>query len=274
MHNYNYNYNIKTVIKFIILIIGCILLISYYYNYYVKESFVDSNPNGININIHDSSLNRIAINNLTSLNNILNNYSNLDVPITINNNGNICSQWGEYNNSQYSANDNKCVITDPTNNIRQCLDPIGNLSSCNNYYSDGTINKLNNIDTNSILVIAQNSIQTASNGIIDDINEKSSVLDVLINDIISKRNLENQQLYFINYNNSNLDDKQKLIDKTTDEFEKTENDININKINFDNFLSKNELNNNKQNTYYKIIIGLIVIIAITGVINLLATKYY
>jgi hypothetical protein len=278
MHNYNYNYNIKTVIKFIILIIGCIFLISYYYNNYVKEPFVDENSNDnnkkININISDSSMNRIAINNLRILNTILNTYSNLDAPITINNDGDICSQWGEYSNSKYSSFDNKCLVTDPTNNTRKCLNTSGDLSSCSNYYSDNTIDKLNIIDTKQIFDIAQNSIQTASIGIIEDISAKTDVLDVLINDIISKKNIEKQQLYFINYNKINLNDKQKAIDKTTDEFEKTENDININKINFDNFLSKNELNNIKQNTYYKIILGLIIVIVIIGVLNLLASKYY
>lgn len=274
MHNYNYNN--KTIIKFIIFIILGIILISYFYNNYIKESFVDANSRPVNnsINISDSTIKNIATNNLKFLSDVLNTYANLDAPITINNDGNMCFQWGEYNNSKYSSNDNKCLVIDPTNNKRQCLDPGGNLSSCSNYYSDDTINKLNNIDIISILSTAKNSVQTAANGIVEDINAKTAVLDVLINDIISKRNLENQQLYFIKYNNSNLDDKQKLIDKTTDEFEKTENDININKINFDNFLSQNELNNAKQNTYYKIIIGLIIVIAIIGVLNLLASKYY
>ena len=74
---------------------------------------------------------------------------------------------------------------------------------------------------------------------------------------------------FIKYNTANLDDKQKLIDKTTKEFEKNENEVNINKINFSRILASNSSNDSKSSLYYKIIVGLLITIIVLGVLYIL-----
>ena len=86
--------------------------------------------------------------------------------------------------------------------------------------------------------------------------------------------MENQQLYFIEYNDSNLNDKKKLIDNSKDEFEKVENDLNINKMNFSIFLDQNNNNDSITNVYYKIIYGLIIFIIVIGVLNLLFSELF
>ena len=99
--------------------------------------------------------------------------------------------------------------------------------------------------------------------------EKTKKLYNIFNDLIAKRNLENQQLSFILYNTNNIDDKQKLIDKLKDDFETSENDVNINQIEFSNFLDNNRNSDSIINIYYKLIIGIIVSIVIMGILNIL-----
>ena len=94
----------------------------------------------------------------------------------------------------------------------------------------------------------------------------------ILTDYISKRNLENQQLYFIKYNEYNLDDKQKMIDKTNKEFEKTENDVNINKIQFQQVADQNTLNDTKKAKYYNYSFYLIIFIIIVGFLNFMFSK--
>ena len=86
--------------------------------------------------------------------------------------------------------------------------------------------------------------------------------------------MENQQLYFIEYNDSNLNDKKKLIDNSKDEFEKVENDLNINKMNFSIFLDQNNNNDSITNLYYKIIYGLIIFIIVIGILNFLFSELF
>ena len=101
----------------------------------------------------------------------------------------------------------------------------------------------------------------------NNLNKIELEMTNILNDYIEKRNLENQQLYFINYNNSNLDDKKKIFDKANKEFEKTENNVGINKIQFQQFIKTNNINDNKVNNYYTYIIWLIVSIIIMGLLN-------
>ena len=104
------------------------------------------------------------------------------------------------------------------------------------------------------------------------LDTQSNKIDSVLNTLLDKLKLEEQQLYFIKYNNGNLDDKTKLVNKTTEEYEKNENDINVNQVNFTNFLSKNNNNINKINFYYKIIIGVIITIIIVGIFNIFITE--
>lgn len=258
----------------------CIILIGYYYtnnktntNINSKESFtVDEdtlrltiNDQLANININDSDIQSKLYTYLLSLTNILNTYKTIDAPITINNNGNMCNNWDMYNNGEYKEYTNTC-ITIPGEADKKCL--VNNyLTSCSNYYDDGVIEKLNNINTTDILNSAKYNIFLELSKLNNNLNKIELEMTNILNDYIEKRNLENQQLYFINYNNSNLDDKKKIFDKANKEFEKTENNVGINKIQFQQFIKTNNINDNKVNNYYTYIIWLIVSIIIMGLLN-------
>ena len=220
------------------------------------------------IKLNEASIENIINSNISKLSDILNKYTNLDAPIIINNKKTICDEWGNYNNGKYKLNTNQCLIEQGQ---RSCISN-SKLVSCSNYYNDGKINSFNNIDPNNILKLASDRISLDYNNIKIDIIEKTTNIYSILNNLIDKRNLENQQLYFIEYNNSNINDKMKLIDKSKNEFEKEENNVKLNQMNFSIFLDQNNNNNNKKNLYYKILLGIIVIIIIVGLLNLLFSE--
>jgi len=220
------------------------------------------------ITTDDTTIRDIVIQSLKDLQTGLLRFSNLDAPMTINDDGNTCSVWGQYSNGKYSVNDNNCIIADNTN-IRKCLGANGGLSTCDNLYSDGYINKMNNININPF--VKQSKKEILDNVKIAKVewDNKSNKIDCLINDLVSKRNLENQQLYFINYNTNNLQDKEKNINKIDKEVSIKQTDVNINQLSFSNFIANNTSKDNLNNIYYKIIIGLVIIIVIIGILNYL-----
>jgi hypothetical protein len=289
-------------IKIFILFILCISLITCLYNKYYKydkydkyelftnDKFQDtSNINNTNSTdstiaiFSDSEISNLtvknAINNkISSLKSIFNKYHILDPGITINNNGLTCESWENYNmdnknntNTNNTQLNNCKIVEGSESNDPQCL--VDNvLTSCSSFYSDGYINNLSSIDINEISNNMRVNIIRNSRQLITDINKFSSDIDTLLNSLNENLDLEQQQLQFIKYNKSNIDDKKNLLNKTTKDFEKNENKININKINFTNFLEKNNNNDSKLNLYYKIILGLIVTIIIIGIFNLLVTE--
>ena len=201
----------------------------------------------------------------------LSHYNILDFPITINNDNKLCDSWDTYNNSKYKSKDNQCLIVDGQTE-RKCLSN-SNLVPCSNYYNNININKLNFVDTNQILNTFNINMQSGHNSVNQNLEDKFEKLKLIIYDIVLKTNIETQQKYFIQYNDINLDDKTKLVNKTTDEFEAAENDVNINQMNFSIFLEKNNNNDSKNYFYYKIVIGIIITMVIVGILNLIFTEF-
>ena len=74
-------------------------------------------------------------------------------------------------------------------------------------------------------------------------------------------------MYFIDYNNNNLEDKKNLFDKTNKEFEKAENDVNINKIQFPGVFRKKRNLNKTNNSYYYYVKILIILLFVVGLFN-------
>jgi len=207
---------------------------------------------------------------ITSLATLLNKYNNIDAPITINNNGKICENWGNYSNGAYNASLNSCIKL-PGQNDRSCLNN-NSLVSCSKYYSDGQIEDLNNINTNDLVNNSKYNIYLGINDINTNVNKANIDMSKIVTDYISKRNLENQQKFFIKYNEYNLNDKKKMIDKTNKEYEKTENDVNISKINFQQTVEQNNKNDAKKNKYYYYIVYTVILIIIVGLLNFMFSK--
>jgi len=229
----------------------------------LEEQKIDNELERMNIN--DIEVKTKLINYLTDLQKLLKTTETMDAPISINNNGNICDNWGMYADGKYKHNNNNCI---KINNSRQrkCL-RNNILTSCSNYYKDGEIESMLKIDTKQIMDTVKYNIFTRLRELKINLSKYNDDIDNVLSDLISKRNLENQQLYFIDYNNKNLTDKQILFDKTNKEYEKAENDVNINKVQFQDFLVKKESVRKQLDTYYTYTKWLIIFLIIVGLLN-------
>jgi hypothetical protein len=263
-----------------IIFITCIILIGNYYTNATntitpntKESFtVDQAALKINTT---NELNNLQITNVNTqakiydyillLSTILDKYKYIDAPISITNDGKICDAWGMYNNGAYKFNNNSCINI-PGQQNRNCLSN-NLLSSCSNYYDDDKIESLNNMKIDEIFTSTKYNIFLDINNLNSDISKKNTELTKNINDLVAKRNLEIQQLYFIDTNDINLDEKKKLLDKKNKDFDESENDVNINKIQFKQIAEQNTINDNNKNSYYNYCLILIVLIIIVGLLN-------
>jgi hypothetical protein len=206
------------------------------------------------VDISDPSVKNSINKELSTIKSTLNKYSMLDPAIILNNNIVLCDNPIE-NSCKI---ENIAVSTDPT-----CL--VNNVStSCSDYF-DEYVNQEIKIDFNSTRL--RDMIIVKSTQLMSKIDKKNNDINFILDTLLDKIKIENEQKVFINFNINSLDDKSKLLDKTTKMYEQNENDVNINQINFSNFLSKNNNNVNKINFYYKIIIGIIITIIIVGIFN-------
>ena len=295
------------IVLYLIFII-CILGISYYYtsielndttssntlnnttsiknspNTKTKENFSDTTTDVNNalkleinteldkLNVKDVITQNKIFTHITSLLTLLNKYKYIDAPITINNNGTLCDNWGPFNKAEYASSLNKCIITGlPGQHDRICLSN-NNLVSCSKYYYDGKIDSLNTIDVNEILNNAKYNIYLGISDINTEIYNANIDMTTVLTDYIGKRNLENQQKYFIKYNEYNLEDKKKIINKNNKEFEKTENDVNISKIQFQQTVEQNNYNEAKKTKYYNYIFYTVILIIIVGILNFMFSR--
>lgn len=279
-----------TQILLYIIFISCVIIISYYYkrNNYNEPFNTNDNDNDDN-NDDDLTLNELKLDNdlekmdikdietkakiisyLTDLQKMLKPIENIDVPISINNNGDVCESWNMYANGKYKNDDNNCIKIN-NSKIRKCLSN-SILTSCSKYYNDGEIDNMLKIDTKEIIDTVKYNTLVELKTNESEIAKYNDDVDNVLNDLISKKNLENQQLYFIDYNNNNLSDKKNLFDKTNKEFEKAENNVNINKIQFQEFLEKKETISNQSDTYYYYIKWLIILLFIVGLCNFMFTE--
>ena len=250
---------LKDQLLLLCIFIICIGLITYCY---VKSQ---SNERFENISINPFNNNEIS--NLTlkdELNTMLtpfittlNKYSKIDPNITVNNNGVLCD-------ISTTSVKNSCKVDTTNSNNYLCL--VNNTpSSCNNLFSDGTINNNTNINLNTLTDNMRSTIIRNSSDLITDINNRSSYIDSFLDTMLDKLNLQAHQDFIILKNNNIINDKKIKVQQTTAEFEKNENDVFINKYNFQNFLIQNDNNNKKITLYRKILYGLVVAIIVVGI---------
>ena len=274
------------ILLYIIFIIS-VIVISYYYsnNSYNINTIENFNNKDLtldelkfqndleNMDIKDIEIKTKIVNYLKKLQIMLKQIEKLNVPININNNGKLCNDWGMYDNGKYIKDKNNCIKIHNKRHT-QCLSN-NILTSCSHYYYDNNgnnINKLSKIDIKDIMDTIKSNIILDLKSTENDISNFNDNIDNVLNDLISKANLEKQQKYFIDYNNNNLNDKKILFDKTNKEYEKSENNVNINKIQFQEFLEKKEIINKKSNYYYYYIKLLIILLIFVGMLNFMFTE--
>jgi preprotein translocase subunit SecG len=255
------------------------VMIMYFYNRH--ETFLDDNNTETPISattvsldnvIPDAAVKDTVSSLLTELRNNLVNYNNLDAPISINDKGETCSQWGSFDNSRYILQDNNCLILDPSKKVRSCLDKQGTVQTCNALYGNGIIDDKNIIQIGPYLEEAKSRMIIGVKDIQKDLDIKTKEIDLKVSDIVGKKNIEGQQIFFIQYNLNNLDDKRKNVSKTIKETDDKENAANINQLKFSQFLENNKKNEARNNLYIKIMKWLAGIIFVLIIVYLLLQR--
>ena len=264
----------------LIFIITIIMIAMYYNETYNKniESF-DDVSNDISNDISKSitsmgitderilkSLNA-GIDNLTKT---INTNINLDVPVGLNDNGEICMQWGSYDNEKYKFNGNKCLVLENSRDgNHQCLGNNNFLVNCNYLFGDGYVNNKSVVNPNTILSSIKTDLENRLNNMNNNITIKTKNLDGYVNELIAKKQLENQQRYFIDYNTENLNDKENQLKINEKELDEKQNNVGINYINFQKNMEKNKSTEYWTNIYYNIIIVLVILIILFIILAIL-----
>lgn len=217
-------------------------------------------------------------NSLQPLKIILDKYSNLDIPISITNYNTICNPWGIFQNNKFLTRDNVCLVVNrsgdsSTDNIRQCLSGASNqLTPCDKFYKNGTINNANIILTDNFMNNALGKLKNGMNTISSLITQKANELTNNINNVVRYKKILMQQLSLIDKNDTALEDKRKINDNKNIEMDIKANQTGINYDKFNQYLDNNNTIRKQLELYKKIIYVLIFILIIILLINYLISK--
>jgi hypothetical protein len=216
----------------------------------------------------DSSIQDTVQTQLDNLQSLVNRYATLDIPIIMNDSGQICSVWGDYANGRYRQQQNQCIALDD-DNTPKCLGTDGNINPCGNILADGFINTKSNINYQSLINSAASNVINAIPNITSQIDKMDQQVNSIITSITDRGSIQLQQNDIITNNNENMVYKNKLMNDNAEKLNKKQNDTNINQNKFSSFISYITDVNSTTNIYYKIIIGLIITIIIMGILNFL-----
>lgn len=218
--------------------------------------------------VSDSTTRDTLKTQLTNLQALLNRYANLDIPIVMNDDGQMCSMWGDYASGRYRQQQNQCLALDNTN-ILKCLDATGIPSTCNNIMADGYITSKSNINYQPILDSVSSTVINAIPSITSKVDNMNQIANTIITSLSDRGSIQLQQQEIIKNNNENMVYKNKIMDDNTEKLSKKQNETNINQNNFSSFMNQITNADSTVNIYYKIIIGLVTAIVIMGILNFL-----
>jgi hypothetical protein len=196
-------------------------------------------------------------------------YKELDLPININDNGNMCQDWNKDPKKRYPNSGNTCQLVD---NDAICINNNKKVSTCNKIYNR-QIKEIATIDINQIINTNFNQLVPLFKEVDKVIAKKELILYTLINQLIQLKNTKYQQEYFLSMNKdylSNANTRKKNIEET---HELENNKYGINSNNFK--LYKEDINNlshtrGKYNTYLSIVGYLLIIVVAAYFLSLRA----
>uniref|UniRef100_A0A6C0HLQ1 Uncharacterized protein n=1 Tax=viral metagenome TaxID=1070528 RepID=A0A6C0HLQ1_9ZZZZ len=209
-------------------------------------------------NVTDSTAD--ITNRLQPLQTYLAKYTNLNIPISFDDVGNLCKPWGIFENSKYIANDNVCIKVDNTM-PRKCLTTSGNvLTPCSKIYEDGQLNSANTIAASDIYNIAMNNMTSGYTTLNNAIETANTNLDIMITNAGQYTDLTNSQNTLINNNMVGLTDKKQNYNDNLDILQNKMDKTNIAHINYQQFLQTKANTDARISLYKKIVIALIIIL--------------
>ena len=218
--------------------------------------------------VSDSTTRDTLQTQLTNLQTLLKRYTTLDTPIVMNDEGQVCSMWGDYSNGRYRQEQNQCLALDNTN-ILKCINATGTPSTCSNIMSDGYINRKSNINYQPMLDSATSTVINAIPSITSQVDNMMQTADTIITSLADRGSIQLQQKDIIKNNNENMVYKNKLMNDNTEKLSKKQNETNINQNDFSSFMNQITNTDSLGNTYYRIIIGLVIAVVIMGMLNFL-----
>ena len=218
--------------------------------------------------VSDSTTRDTLQTQLTNLQSLLNRYTTLDTPIVMNDEGQVCSMWGDYSNGRYRQEQNQCLALDNTN-ILKCINATGTPSTCSNIMSDGYITSKSNINYQPMLDSATSTVINAIPSITSQVDNMMQTADTIITSLADRGSIQLQQQDIIKRNNENMVYKNKLMNDNTEKLSKKQNETNINQNDFSSFMNQITNTDSLGNTYYRIIIGLVIAVVIMGMLNFL-----
>ena len=218
--------------------------------------------------ITDSTMQATLQTQLTNLQSLLNRYAALDIPLVMNDAGQVCSMWGDYAGGRYRQQQNQCQALDNTN-ILKCLDTTATPSTCGNILADGYITSKSSINFQPLLDNATSKVMNAIPNITSQVATMDQSASSVITSLADRSSIQLQQQDIITNNNENMAYKNKIMNDNTEKLSKKQNETNINQNNFTSFMDQITNVNSTSNTYYKIIIGLIIAIVVMGILNFL-----
>ena len=195
--------------------------------------------------IQQDDLKSLVNEQVLELANMLDRYATLDIPIIINDKGQLCASS---NQSKTNQSSNSCY-KDSESDIYTCQSENGFTNSCMKFYSDGFITNKNNIE--------------------NVITNMDKTTNELINKYADLNNIELQQRDVIENNKNNMNDKQRLMEDNKKILKNKKTTTDINKNNFQISIENITNNEYRNKLYYNIIIGIIIAIIITGICNFL-----
>lgn len=215
--------------------------------------------------INQDDLKSLVNEQVLELSDMLGRYSKLDIPIIINDTGQLCASSNMSETNQSSDSCSK----DENSNLYSCLSETGFSNSCMKFYSDGFIINKNNIDTTPLLMNGINKIIANKNNIENVISNMNKTADELINKYTDLSNIELQQRDVIENNKNNMNDKQRIMEDNKQMLKNKKTTTEINKNNLQTSMDNITSNEYKNKLFYNIIIGIIIAIIITGICNFL-----
>lgn len=204
-----------------LLIIIFIITIILYVNYdiqilYKYESFIDKQNN-------PTDLLTIRKNMIKSF---LEEFKMLKIPINIDDNGVECNNWNNYkgnNPNILKVNNNHCQLI---GNDSQCLNNNDDLITCNKMYNED-IKNMSKVDIDNIVDQYYTKLGVEFINTNKEIDDKYDIVNDLIERIINKKNLLQQQQYFVKLNQEYLGNNRDRTDELNNKYVVLNNNKNI-----------------------------------------------
>lgn len=231
---------------------------------------LDTNKIAISENIGPSST-YVYDQRKAELINLMGKFNKLQVPINVDDNGVICNQWANDPDQRYPNLDNNyCQLKGQQT---YCLNNKNDLTTCNKLYSK-EIQKMATIDTESLIRDGLNKLKYELSRMDKDIERKQTDLDDTLNRLISKKNIANQQQFFIKQNSNRLSESKNIKNEMNKKYHNATNEYEMSKYHVNKAKKEIDELHNTNNILNKIITGISVILIILVIISLLLTRVY